>query len=341
MQVAAGCPGAILVVESPRLGFAFSGSAGLFQRGVQRALQPHDPFRAASVTKAVTAAVAVKLAEEGQWALDNPITTHVPSRQIACLHALNGHDSLDHITLRRLLNHTSGLPDYFFDEGFQARVHTEPKRMWRPEELVQAAANTGRLLFRPGTDFTYGDTGYVMVGLALENLLNRPLADVYREIILDPLGMDATYFEWHEAPRGIDVSHHYDGDRDLYDVNTSYDWAGGGLVTTAFDLVKFLRGLFGGVILTKGGLQEMTSWRTDVRWRPKSSARYLKYGLGLGTWLAYGEELIGVTGIWGAFGWYWPEGDMCIAGTLNLVGADRAALLDEIIHALKRPGQNP
>src|SRR5690606_16515976 len=118
------------------------------------------------------------------------------------------------LTIRRLLNHTSGLPDYFFNDQFQAQAAKEPNRLWQPEELVEAATEGGELLFSPGTDFSYGDTAYVVVGMAIEHLLDRCLAEAYRSFLFDPLKMDATYLEWREASRAEGVSHHYDGDQD-------------------------------------------------------------------------------------------------------------------------------
>jgi len=334
--VAAGSPGAIMAIDAPSLGIAFSRTSGLFARGQSRLLRPEDPFRAASVTKAVTAAAAVRLAAEGRWCLDSPVTPFLPPHVVALLRNLEGLPTVDALTLRRLLNHTSGLPDYFFHEQFQARVRADPDRMWRPVELVEAAVEVKRLAFLPGTDFSYGDTGYVLVGLAIERLTDRPLADAYRLLVFVPLMMEATYLEWHEPRRGSDVSHHYDGDRDLLTLNTSFDWAGGGLVTTAGDLVKFLRGLFGGALFDQSWLMELTSWRDGLRWPPNSSARYLRYGLGLGMNLACGEEIVGATGVWGAFAYFWPAGGAAIAGTVNLRGVERSPLLDSAVCALQK-----
>lgn len=334
-SVTAASPGAIIAIDAPALGLAFSGASGLFARGQSQPLRPDDPFRAASVTKAVTAATAVRLAANGRWDLDSPVTRLLPPHLVRLLRDLEGLPSVNALTIRRLLNHTSGLSDYFFHKRFQARVQADPNRMWRPEELVEAAVEGGRLAFLPGSDFSYGDTGYVLVCLAMERLLDCSLADAYRSLIFAPLGMDSTYLEWHEPPRGSKVSHHYDGDRDLLPMNTSFDWAGGGLVTTAGDLVRFLRGLFGGALFDERWSTELATWRDGLRWPPDSSARYIRYGLGIGVNLACGEEIVGATGVWGAFAYFWPAGGAAIAGTVNLRGLDRSTLLDGVVCALQ------
>ena len=133
---------------------------------------------------------------------------------------------------------------------------------------------------------------------------------------------------------GKHLLHHYEGERDLLPSNTSFDWAGGGLVTTAADLIRFLNGLFSGRLFGEAWLAQMLSFRERVRFRPFSSARYLTYGLGLGSNRAWGESLVGATGVWGAFAYRWPARQISIAGTVNLFKADRAALMDEVVRAL-------
>jgi D-alanyl-D-alanine carboxypeptidase len=335
-HVTAGCPGAILEIGAPKLGFNFSAAEGLYARNDSRPLNTDNTFRAASVAKAVTATTAVCLVAKQLWNLDDPIAYLLPPRVIGQLRRLRGLNDVNELTIRRLLSHASGLPDYFFAHQFQAQVRADPDHIWHPEELIEAAVQVGRLLFPPGTDFSYGDTGYVLVGIAIERLLDCSLADAYRSLVFEPLSMDATYLEWREASRGGCLSHHYDGEKDLWDSNLSYDWAGGGLVTTASDLTRFLRGLFSGGLIGSHWLAELTNWQARTRWRPYSSARYIRYGLGIATNIAYGEEIVGVTGVWGAFAYYWPAGDATVAGTLNLVGADRPSLMDEVIRALKQ-----
>ncbi|MGA7882520.1 MAG: serine hydrolase, partial [Terrimicrobiaceae bacterium] len=82
----------------------------------------------------------------------NPVTPFLPQSLVAPLRNLEGLQTVDALTIRRLLSHTSGLPDYFF----QARVRADSNRMWRPAELVEAAVEARRLAFQPGTDFSYG-----------------------------------------------------------------------------------------------------------------------------------------------------------------------------------------
>jgi D-alanyl-D-alanine carboxypeptidase len=335
-QIATGCPGAILEISAPSLSFNFSEAQGLFARNSTQQLRTNDAFRAASVTKAVTATTAVYLAANQHWNLDDSITDYLPTPVIRELCKLKGLGKGNELTIRRLLSHTSGLPDYFFDDRFQAQVRKDPNRIWQPVELIEAAVEGGELLFSPGTEFSYGDTAYVVVGVAIERMLKCSLADAYRSVIFEPLEMKATYLEWHETPPEHNLSHHYVGDEDLWGTNLSYDWAGGGLVTTASDLTSFLQGLFGETLFGRRWLKELMNWQVETQWRPNSSARYIRYGLGLGANIAYGEEIVGVTGVWSAFAYYWPAGDATITGTLNLMGGDRPALMDAVIRALKQ-----
>jgi D-alanyl-D-alanine carboxypeptidase len=337
-HMAAGCQGGILEIQARRRGLACSMAQGLFARHDSRPLQPQDAFRVASVTKAFTATLAVHLAANRHWDLDDPIVDFLPTPVTGILRKLNNRHQVKELTIRRLLNHTSGIPDYFTDDRFRAHVRHAPDHIWQPEELVEVVAEAGELLFPSGTDFSYGDTGYILVGLGIEHLLAQPLADAYRSRIFEPLGMEATYLEWREAPRVASLSHHYEGSEDLVNKNYSYGWAAGGLVTTAGDLTRFLQGLFGEALLSRQWLSELTTWHMATRWRPHGSDRYVRYGLGLGLNFAYGEEIIGATGIWGAFAYYWPAGEVTITGTLNVVGADRSALMDSVIRALKRHG---
>jgi D-alanyl-D-alanine carboxypeptidase len=334
-QVSYGCPDVILEISAPDYGYHFSGADGVFcLANPSEPLLANDSFRVASVTKAVTAATALCLAADQIWNLDDPVCQYLPENIVEYLEIMAGQRGARRVTLQHLLGHSSGIPDYFFDTRFQDAVRHQPNRLWQPAELVEAAAAVGGTHFYPGEGFSYGDSAYVLIGIAIENVLGCCLHKAYFSRVFKPLNMHDTYLEWREDAKNMRLSHHYDGALDMRDINLSYDWAGGGLVSTGPDLTKFLHGIFGERLFAEEWVSQLSNWRRHIGWRPGSSARYLRYGLGMGANIAYGEEIIGVTGVWGAFAYYWPAGNTSIVGTLNRVNADRPALMDAVIGAL-------
>jgi D-alanyl-D-alanine carboxypeptidase len=332
-QVAAGAPGALARIEAPRADLTWGGAAGYLARGKSRALRPDDAFRAASVTKSVTAAVAVRLAHQGRLALDEPLAGQLAPELLNRWPAL---DALPRTTPRQLLAHTSGLPNYFTDEAFAARLRQEPRRAWRPAELVDHAAAYGTPRFPPGRGFEYSDTGYVVAGILVEQATGRPLHQVYRELVFGPVGMDTTWLEGHEPARTPDAAHHYSGELDWTTISPTIDWAGGGLVTTAPDLARFVRALWSEQILDSRALDELTRWTPGASFPPGHALRYERYGLGTGTNAVEGVELLGHTGFIGAFAFHAPEYDAVLAGTHNASHVDRWPLVAALCRELRQ-----
>jgi D-alanyl-D-alanine carboxypeptidase len=334
-QVAAGAPGALARIEAPRAGLQWAGSAGHLARGNGRALQADDAFRAASVTKTVTAVVALRLAREGRLGLDEPLADQLAPALLRRWRAL---DSLPRTTPRQLLKHTSGLPNYFGDEAFMARLRDEPRRRWRPVELVDHAATHGTLHFQPGQGFAYSDTGYVITGILLEQATGRPLHELYHELVLDPLGMDRTWVEGHEQPRESEVAHHYSDDLDWTTIDPTIDWAGGGLVTTAPELTRFVQALWSERLVDSDALNELTRWTPGASFPPGHMLRYERYGLGMGCIVVEGIELLGHTGFIGAFAFRSPEYDAVLVGTHNASQVDRWPLVAALCRELREAG---
>jgi D-alanyl-D-alanine carboxypeptidase len=332
-QVAAGAPGALARIEAPRADLTWGGAADYLARGKSRALRPDDAFRAASVTKSVTAAVAVRLAHQGRLALDEPLAGQLAPELLNRWPAL---DALPRTTPRQLLAHTSGLPNYFTDEAFAARLRQEPRRAWRPAELVDHAAAYGTPRFPPGRGFEYSDTGYVVAGILVEQATGRPLHQVYRELVFGPVGMDTTWLEGHEPARTPDAAHHYSGELDWTTISPTIDWAGGGLVTTAPDLARFVRALWSEQILDSRALDELTRWTPGASFPPGHALRYERYGLGTGTNTVEGVELLGHTGFIGAFAFHAPEYDAVLAGTHNASHVDRWPLVAALCRELRQ-----
>jgi D-alanyl-D-alanine carboxypeptidase len=111
-------------------------------------------------------------------------------------------------------------------------------------------------------------------------------------------------------------------------MDPTVDWAGGGLVSTAADLARFLRAL------TQGQLLTPTSWTEMTRWQSGPEGYYDDYGLGLGRYRFPDAQLMGHHGVWGAFAFWSPELDSIVTGTVNTGRIDRRPLLGAVVRAL-------
>ena len=192
-----GAPGAIVVVRTPS--GVRRAAAGLARIRPRVTMAPSDRFRIASITKTFVATVALQLAAEGRLRLADPVDRWVPGL------VPEGRS----ITLRELLDHTSGLYDYTADREWTAQRIAHPGRTWTPRELVRVAARH-KLLFRPGTDWYYSNTNYVLLGLVVEAAARASLGDELRERIFRPLRLDATSFPSGSSIPGR-VAHGYLG----------------------------------------------------------------------------------------------------------------------------------
>jgi D-alanyl-D-alanine carboxypeptidase len=333
-QISAGAPGALARIDAPPAGLVWAGSAGRLAHGTGRSLGPDDAFRVASVTKSVTATVAIRLAQDDMLALDDPLGDQLGAELLARWRSL---EALPRTTPRQLLAHTSGIPNYFGEETFFARVLRDPGRAWEPVEFVDHVAAHARPDFAPGEGFRYSDTGYVVVGILLEQLTGQPLNEIYRAMVFDPLGMDSTWLEGHEPPRELEVASHYHGELDMTTLSPTIDWAGGGLVTTARDLTAFVRGLWSGRILDPAGLEQMTRWTPGARFPAGHMLRYDEYGLGMGRIVVEGVNLVGHTGFIGAFAFHAPDQDAALVGTHNQSQVDRWPLVGALCRELRDP----
>ena len=170
-----GVPGIALAVLAPDEGVdvaVASGSGGL---------TPAQPFRIASNTKTFTAAATLRLVEDGVLGLDDPIGEHLSPSLVDAIER-DGYDA-SAITVRHLLQHTSGLYDYASDVDFQVQVLGEPSRRWTREEQVRLAMMEGDPLGEPGEVYAYSDTGYVLLGDVIERATGETLGAAYRDLL--------------------------------------------------------------------------------------------------------------------------------------------------------------
>ncbi|MEU0484965.1 serine hydrolase domain-containing protein [Streptosporangium sp. NPDC006013] len=296
-------PGAILQVDGP--GRRFTDASGKFQRG-GRDLRVSDGFRTASSTKTVTAAVVLKLVEQGKLGLDDLISKYLDPKLIARL------PYGSEITVSQLLTHTSGVFDYVKDASWYDYVLAHPQKTWSPTELVTWAIEHGTPYGKPGEVYRYSDSGYVLAALVAQDAAGMPLHRLYRELLLEPLGMKHTYLEYWERPLGP-MAHPYLGDLDTHGFNPTFDtFGGGGLVSTAGDLTTFIRGLFEGKVF-----KDPRTLKTMLTITPQSEKAGTPYGMGIETETVADETIYGHGGFFGSFNYYSPKHRVSVTGTIT------------------------
>ncbi len=303
-------------------------AAGLAEMAAHVAMRPESDFKAASIAKSFLAALTLTLADEGKLALDDKLARFLPDVPNA-----------GRVSLRQLLDHTSGYDDYITD-AFIAAARAQPEKRWTPRELL-AFAHPERLDFTPGKRFDYSNTNYLLLRMALAAVLGHsPLAEM-RQRFLAPLGLTRTWFAEEEAVPAGALAHGYSDLADsggLEDATAEPAELGGddgALVSNAPDLMAWARALLGGRVLSEARLGEMLSF---VGTDGADSVPGSGYGLGIERFRYAGVMLYGHTG--SAPGYnvamlYEPASETALVVALNEDPPDEA-LLDIIAERVVR-----
>jgi D-alanyl-D-alanine carboxypeptidase len=215
-------------------------SSGVKDTETQVAIQSEDSLRIASMTKLLVATVVLTLAEEGKLQLDGLMSDHLDNNSIRLI------DNFDQITIRQLLNMTSGIIDYTQVDAFNTAIENDPERLWQHDEILSYITNQPAD-FSPGSRWNYSNSNYVLLDLIVATASNTSLAEELRRIIFTPLAMESSYLEFREnsAANGTVLSvQGYEGDDDVTDINDGIGFGDGGVVSTAADLTLFLNALF-------------------------------------------------------------------------------------------------
>lgn len=273
-----GFPGAIATVRDAH-GDVRTYTAGVSNLETGAPIDPASRVRIASNTKMFTATLVLQLVAEGEVRLGARVERYLPG-------LVRGHGNDGRrITVRQLLQQTSGLPDYdeiVLDGGGSLRsaAHT----YFEPRELLDAAL-AERRHFRPGTKWEYSNTNYILLGLLAQRVTGRPIGELMTQRIIEPLGLSDTYWpeQGEQTIRGIHPRGYFpDGPggawRDLTDLDPSLGWAAGQLVSTPGDLGRFMQALLGGELLPAAQLRQMTTTVPARTFEPDPDWRY---GLGL------------------------------------------------------------
>jgi D-alanyl-D-alanine carboxypeptidase len=176
----------LLRVETPRWPDGWT-AAATSHRDDGGGVVAEVAFRIASVTKMMTATALLALADQGRCQLEDPTGRYLPSDLLDRFRDSTGRAYGAGITLRQLLDHTSGLPNFFSQPPIlEAVQHGGGRRRFTPLDLVDLAAAGEPPTSLPGTVRAYTDTGFLLAGLIIQALMGRPLQQAYRELVLDP-----------------------------------------------------------------------------------------------------------------------------------------------------------
>jgi D-alanyl-D-alanine carboxypeptidase len=259
-------------------------------------------FDIGSAAKNFVAALVLKLSEEGALSLEDPLSRWLP----------NFVNVDSRVTIRQLLDHTSGIYNFTANQSFWDAVFSNPSRRWLPEEVL---SYIGPPDFPPGASWNYSNTNYTLLGMIAQKAAGSSLSAALRRRLLDPLGLTNTFLEAEERVPGTIVHGWFDrnGDGrydDISDIDrtsqTTAAWGAGGMVSTAADVARWACALFEGKVLSGASLSQMLAFR-EVSVPPTP---IVGYGLGALRALFSGRE-------------YWGHGGNMIGYTAIMLYAPK------------------
>jgi D-alanyl-D-alanine carboxypeptidase len=320
--VAGGLPGISAEIRGPDR--TWFGTAGVADITTSRQRKPPDRFRIGSTTKTFVATVVLQLVAEHRLRLDDPVERWLPGVVRG-----NGQDGR-RVTIREMLGQTSGIFDYQGDSTLQKQSVGTPFLVHRfdqytPDQLVRIAM-AHPSPFAPGTNWGYSNTNYILLGMLIERITGRSLAQEIALRIARPLGLTGTYLPAATdtsilAPHGRGYSKLLLPDpTPIYDVtelSPSWSWAAGGLISTVGDLTRFFGALLAGTLLPPAEQRAMFTTRPTAGWIPNTT-----YGLGMSSIaLSCGRVVWGMGGaISGSFSYTYGTRDGRTVLAVNVNG---------------------
>lgn len=241
------------IIESEKLGLKYS-----YDNAEDK------PFHIASIGKMFTSILIMRLEERNILSTNATIIKYLNNDILKDLFIINNVDHKDQITIKQLLTHTSGIADYFDDKTekwniFIRDVVDNPNVFWTPQSILDFTNSKLKMHNKPGI-FHYSDTGYLLLGLIIEKITNKPLYQNFHDEFFNPLGMNDSYMLFYSTPKnnlkGIDKIWIFNKDISKNTSLSAY-WGGGGIISTTRDLIIFLKALHSGKLIKLSNLEQM------------------------------------------------------------------------------------
>ena len=260
-------------------GQVLSLATGLADTALRTRLEPDALLLAGSVGKTYVAAVALQLVSEGKLALDEPISTYLGTEPW-----FSRLPNAAAITVRMLMNHTSGLVRYEFKPEFTRDLTASPDKVWRPAELVAYILDT-EAPFPAGGGWDYSDTNYIVLGMIIERVAGATLNDEIARRLLRPLGLTRTVPSDRREIPGLAQGYAGPGNpfggtdamivNGKFAINPQFEWAGGGHAVSGGDLARWAKALYEGRVFDASLVAAM------VDGVPAKLGPEARYGLGV------------------------------------------------------------
>ncbi|MEO1185364.1 MAG: serine hydrolase domain-containing protein, partial [Cyanobacteria bacterium J06636_27] len=277
-------PGAVMYISGPQ--GTWIGASGYNDLDSETLMKPDDKLALASVSKTFVGVVILKLVEQGQLNLDESINKYLPkdiSKNIRYS---------DKITVRQLLNHSSGIVDYLDDNFAELTEGRSRSRPWEAREVIELIY--GEPQAKPGKKHDYSNSNYILLELIVEETTGKSLAEVMREKILNPIGLKNTFTELRERKSTSIVTGYSDINEDGVlkshkGLNEGNGLGDGGLISNAMDTAKFID-----VLLAEKSFLSPQILNEMLTFIPTDEGD--EYGLGIARFQTHTGEAIGHDG---------------------------------------------
>jgi len=303
-------------------------------------------FNTASITKTMVATIILQLEEEGKLSISDKAGKYLNDLdflKFRKFHYFKRKAYADSITVEMLMNHTSGIADIFTDAAFRFNISVllHKQRQFTPEKVIKRYYRyrlNKKAFNKPGEGYHYSDINYMLLGFIIENITGKKLHEAIRERIITPLNLKNTYFEFYEPRQGnlkrIDAF--LNGINMTAKINTSYEWAGGGIVSTTQELATFITELFNGRFFSN-------STTLNKMMNTSQSKKFgATYGLGLIRYEIDDMTFYGHGGFYGSIMVYNPVNKLVLCANIGqaIPPYDSGALAEKIIRIMLNKEKN-